>query len=116
MKTSLGALGAILVAGAIYAHPALAQYAPRGSYLDSCRHVFMEGDRLVADCRRADGRWDRTALDIDRCVGDIGNRNDHLTRNRDNRDNREGYGSSDRRGWGDGYGSSRPDEWRWEHR
>ena len=113
MKTSLGALGAILVAGAIYAHPALAQYAPRGSYLDSCRHVFMEGDRLMADCRRMDGRWDRTALDIDRCVGDIGNRNGHLTCNRGNR---EGYGSSDWRDSRDGYGSSRPDEWRWEHR
>jgi len=39
----------------------------------------MEGDTLVARCRRADGRADRTSLaEIHRCTGDIGNINGNL--------------------------------------
>ena len=101
MKATLGALAAVLLAGAVCVQPAHAQRAPQGSYLNSCRHVGMEGDRLVADCRRVDGGWERTVLDIDRCVGDIGNQNGHLTCNRGHR---EGYGSSGSRAWREGYG------------
>src|SRR5260370_9374603 len=36
----------------------------------------MQGDSLVAPCRRADGREERSALaGVRRCVGDIGNNN-----------------------------------------
>jgi hypothetical protein len=35
--------------------PAQAQGVPGGSYLQSCTNVRMFGDRLVAECRRADG-------------------------------------------------------------
>ena|SRR5215469_18800804 len=101
MKVTLGALTAFLLAGAVYIQPAQAQPGPQGSYLNSCRHVGMEGDRLIADCRRMDGNWERTVLDIDRCVGDIGNVNGHLTCNRGGRG-----------GWHEGYGSSRSDDWR----
>jgi len=39
----------------------------------------MEGDTLAANCRRADGGQERTALnDVRRCVGDIGNNNGNL--------------------------------------
>jgi CVNH domain len=91
MKATLGAFTALLLAGAVYIQPAHAQSAPQGSYLDSCRHIGMEGDRLFADCRRVDGGWQRTVLDVDRCVGDIGNQDGRLTCNRGPR---EGYGSS----------------------
>jgi hypothetical protein len=91
MKATLGAFTALLLAGAVYIQPAHAQSAPQGSYLDSCRHIGMEGDRLFADCRRMDGGWQRTVLDVDRCVGDIGNQDGRLTCNRGAR---EGYGSS----------------------
>jgi hypothetical protein len=78
MKTTLGAFAAVLLAGAMCTQPAHAQSVPQGSYLDSCTHVGMDRDRLIADCRRADGGWHRTVLDINRCVGDIGNLNGQL--------------------------------------
>jgi CVNH domain len=90
MKAMLGAFTAVLLARAIYAQPAHAQPIPQGSYINSCRHVGMEGNRLLADCRRMDGGWQRTVLDVDRCVGDISNYNGRLICNRAPR---EGYGS-----------------------
>jgi hypothetical protein len=98
------------------AGPVHAQGAPSGSYLRTCTHVAVHGDRLIADCRRMDGGWARTALgDIDRCAGDIGNMDGQLACNR--ADHREGwsrdrdYGQSrgygyDRYNAGPGYGSS----------
>ncbi len=91
MKATLGALAAVLLAGAVCVQPAHAQRAPQGSYLNSCSHIGMDGDRLFANCRRIDGSWERTALDVDRCVGDISNQNGRLMCNRGHR---EGYGSS----------------------
>jgi hypothetical protein len=96
--------------------PAQAQRVPPGSYLRSCTHVAVYADRLLADCRRADGSWRRAALrDVDRCAGDIGNMNGQLVCNRGERN----YGSrarnrdyerwnGDRRNYdpGPGYGSS----------
>jgi len=59
--------------------PAHAQALPGGSYLQSCSNIGAFGDRLVADCRRMDGSWDRTALrEVGRCVGDIANMNGRL--------------------------------------
>ena len=102
MKSMLGALTAFLLAGAICTQPAHAQRVPQGSYLNSCRQVGMEGDRLFADCRRMDGSWERTALYVGRCVSDISNSNGQLTCDRAAR---EGYGSSGSRAWREGYGS-----------
>jgi CVNH domain len=113
MRKTLGAFTALLLVGGISAEPAHAQAAPQGSYLNSCTHVGIEGDRLFADCRRTDGAWQRTVLDIDRCAGDIANLNGRLSCNRDAR---EGYGSSARGDWREGYGSSRREEWRGEQR
>ena len=106
MKTVLGALSAVLLAAPVCSQPAQAQPAPQGSYLESCRHIAMRGDTLFANCRRIDGSWQRTAVDVDRCRGDIANINGHL---------RCGGGSggySDRR---EGYGSSQPEDWRADH-
>ena len=113
MKTALGAFAAMLLAGTMGTQPAHAQSLPQGSYLDSCTHVGMDRDRLVADCRRADGGWHRTVLDVNRCVGDIGNLNGQLTCNRGPGG---GYGASRQENWREGYGSSGRDEWRDEQR
>jgi hypothetical protein len=80
MKTASGALAAVLLLAGIGSMPsALAQGVPRGSYTRSCNNVAVQGDTLVANCRRADGREDRSALaGFHRCVGDIGNNNGAL--------------------------------------
>jgi hypothetical protein len=87
----------------VAAAPLHAQGFPEGSYLQSCTHIAVNGDRLLADCRRADGSWARTALrDVDRCVGDIGNMDGQLACNRAGRN----YGSSGDRDYGPGWGGS----------
>jgi hypothetical protein len=116
------ALGGAAMLLSLATAPVHAQGLPQGSYLRSCTHVAIYGDRLLADCRLTDGSWGRTALrDVDRCVGDIGNMNGQLACNRGNhgygwrdRDYRQspGYGYST----GPGYGSSRggwPPERHW---
>jgi hypothetical protein len=56
---------------------------PQGSYLRSCTDIRLEGRTLVAVCRRADGREQRSALnEVERCVGDIRNDNGALQCNR----------------------------------
>jgi len=113
MKIALGAFAAVLLAGTMCTQPAQAQSVPQGSYLDSCTRVGMDGDRLIADCRRADGGWHRTVLDVNRCVGDIGNINGQLSCNRGPGG---GYGANRQENWREGYGSSGRDEWRDEQR
>jgi CVNH domain len=109
-------VGAALVLS-FTAAPLHAQGAPPGSYLRTCTDVAVHGDRLIADCRRTDGSWGRTALrDVDRCLGDIGNMDGQLACNRSDRshswsqyrDYRQspGYGSGYDRYDGPGYGSS----------
>jgi len=69
--------------------PASAQGLPNGSYMQTCRNVAVHGDRLLADCRRTDGSWARTALQkVDRCAGDIGNMNGQLACNHTGGSNR----------------------------
>jgi hypothetical protein len=97
-----------------------AQPAPQGSYLNGCKNVGMDRDKLIADCPGANGRWQRTVLDIDRCVGDIANLDGRLSCTRGPRasygssqgpDWGEGYGSSQGPDWGEGYGSSQGPDW-----
>jgi hypothetical protein len=100
-----GACAAIAGAALVFslgATPAQAQQG--GSYLRTCTHVRGSGDRIIADCRRVDGGWNRTVLrDANACTGDISNQNGQLTcdrgsygyRGRYEQDYR--YGSS---GWG----------------
>ena len=79
MKT-IGALAGLLLAAVCWPQLASAQNVPPGSYLRSCGEVYVRGDTLVATCRRADGNAERTSLPaVQRCVGDIGNRNGRLT-------------------------------------
>ncbi len=63
----------------LWTHGAEAQRTPQGSYLRSCSNPSVQGDTLVANCRRSDGREQRTSLSgVSRCVGDIGNNNGNL--------------------------------------
>jgi hypothetical protein len=87
-----GGLGAAIAGAAmLLSLGATSAHAQSGSYLASCNNVQTFGDRLIADCRRMDGSWGRTALhDLGSCVGDIGNMNGQLTCNRGG----SAYGSS----------------------
>jgi hypothetical protein len=99
MKIVMGALAALLLAGIGWSASAEAQGVPQGSYLRSCEGAHIEGDTLVARCRRVDGGEMRTALPgINRCVGDIGNNNGQLQCS---------YGGPGR-GPGPGYGGPGP--------
>ena len=74
---------------------------PLGSYLESCTDARMWEGQLVADCRRSDGRWGKSALnDVDLCVDGIVNANGRLTC-------KYAQGSYGSESW-PGYGSSRP--------
>src|SRR6266850_5224729 len=56
-----------------------AQAPPPGSYTQTCWDIRMQGTTLTAVCRRAGGRGEQpTALNVARCVGDIGNNNGQL--------------------------------------
>jgi hypothetical protein len=82
MKTIQALPAGLLLAGFCWLQPALAQGVPPGSYLRSCGEVYLQGDTLVATCRRADGGPRSTSLPgVRGCVGDIGNRNGRLTCN-----------------------------------
>lgn len=72
-------LSALALAG--LSASAFAQAPPPGSFQESCREFGMQGSTLSALCRSADGREQWTALNVSRCVGDIGNDNGNLVCN-----------------------------------
>ena len=73
---------ALVITVVCLAQPAAAQSVPPGSYLRSCGEAYLQGDTLIATCRRVDGYAQQTSLPAVRsCVGDIGNANGHLTCN-----------------------------------
>jgi hypothetical protein len=53
---------------------------PSGSYTESCRDMRVDHDRhrLEAECRRRDGRWRETHLDLRECDRGIVNRDGWL--------------------------------------
>ena len=76
MKIAATVIAAVLLAGTGWSPGAHAQGVPNGSYLRSCSNTAMQGDALVATCRRADGREQTSRLaGVRNCVGDIGNNN-----------------------------------------
>jgi hypothetical protein len=46
---------------------------PAGSYRESCRDFSVEKNRLGARCRRKNGSWQDTAIDLSRCKASIRN-------------------------------------------
>ena len=76
MKIATAAFAAIVLAGLGWGPPAHAQGVPNGSYLRSCSNTAIEGDALVATCRREGGREQTSRLaGVRNCVGDVGNNN-----------------------------------------
>jgi CVNH domain len=53
---------------------------PPGSYTESCRDMRVDHDRreLEAECRRLDGGWRQTSVDLRACDRGIVNNNGHL--------------------------------------
>lgn len=53
---------------------------PPGSYTESCREMRVDHDRreLEAECRRLDGRWRHTTLDLRQCDRGIVNNGGRL--------------------------------------
>jgi CVNH domain len=112
-------VGASLAAAALAA-PAGAQYAPSGSYQQSCTNIRVRGNQLIANCTAANGSRVRSTIDINSCRGgDIANSNGQLVcnggssygngngrrRHRQHRDN--GYGNGGyNNGNGNGYGNN----------
>jgi hypothetical protein len=41
--------------------------APRGSYYGSCHGVFLRGDTMTASCRRGDGTYVESRIDLNGC-------------------------------------------------
>jgi hypothetical protein len=75
MRIATAALAGAALAGLLWAASAQAQRVPPGSYLQSCGDAHIEGDALVATCRMRGGGAQRSSLPgVNRCVGDIGNR------------------------------------------
>jgi hypothetical protein len=89
--TSAAVLGALAVSIPAQSQGYRQGYGqPRGSYQESCRDVQVSGDRLEAQCRRTDGSWQRSVLNLGNCNGDVANLNGQL------RCGGGGYGSSTR--------------------
>jgi hypothetical protein len=80
------------------AAPAHAQGMPGGSYARTCTNVQSYGGQVTADCRRMDGSWDRSTVDVQRCAGGIANTDGRLTCNSG------GSGYQPRGGYQNGYG------------
>jgi hypothetical protein len=52
---------------------------PPGNYVQTCRNIQTNGNRLDAECQTRDGNWRHTTLNnLDRCTGDVANDNGHL--------------------------------------
>ncbi len=57
---------------------------PRGSYVQTCRNIYVRGDTLRASCQSNDGHWRWSQLnDWDDCRGGIVNDNGHLVCRKD---------------------------------
>ena len=51
---------------------------PPGDYVQTCRNMRMDGNRLEGECRERDGDWRRTSLDVGQCGSPIANDNGRL--------------------------------------
>lgn len=74
-RTSPIAVVMALVLGVLT--PAMAQYAPGGSYQQSCTHVRVRGNMLSARCSAPSGQRIHSSVPLP-CRGDISNSNGYL--------------------------------------
>lgn len=57
---------------------------PRGTYVQTCRNIYVRGDKLRANCQTGDGGWNWSQLDDwDDCRGGIVNDRGHLVCRKD---------------------------------
>jgi hypothetical protein len=52
---------------------------PPGSYQDTCRDFAIDGRHLTGQCRRRNGEWRESHLDLARCHAPIWNDDGRLT-------------------------------------
>ncbi len=71
MRMILAAVAACLaISGVVQA----ADAPPPGSYQENCRNARVEGDKLLAECQDATGKWKKTWLQgYKYCAGEIAN-------------------------------------------
>ncbi len=55
--------------------------APKGSYKETCRGYYVEGNWLYAQCKKRDGSWRNSNINYKNCKGDIWNDNGNLSCN-----------------------------------
>ena len=102
-------VGASLAAASIA--PAAAQWAPSGSYQQSCTNIRVQGGELIARCTNPQGQRVRSMIALGSCRGgDIANSNGQLVCNGGNgygrrRGNGYGYGNGNGNGYGNGNGT-----------
>ncbi|HEY6306698.1 MAG TPA: CVNH domain-containing protein [Candidatus Angelobacter sp.] len=51
---------------------------PYGSYRQTCQNMRVDGNKLFAYCRKADGGWRNTSIDYRSCGGEIINDDGYL--------------------------------------
>jgi len=51
---------------------------PKGSYKETCRDYYVEGNKLKAQCKTRKGNWRNTSISYKNCKGDIWNDNGEL--------------------------------------
>ncbi len=54
-------------------------WAPSGSYQETCRNINTRDGELWARCQMQDGEWRESSLDYRNCYQDISNQNGRLT-------------------------------------
>jgi len=52
---------------------------PKGSYRDSCKNSYVEGNRLYSNCKKNNGGWNKSSINYKNCNKDIKNDNGKLT-------------------------------------
>lgn len=50
---------------------AMTSMAFAGDFSQTCTNISMHGSKLVANCRRMDQRYKKTAINLDRFIGNI---------------------------------------------
>jgi hypothetical protein len=58
-------------------NPVMAQYAPGGSYMQSCRNIHNHGNSISAQCATTNGQYVHSRIPLP-CYGDIANNNGYL--------------------------------------
>jgi len=51
---------------------------PKGSYRDTCKNSYVEGNWLYSNCKKNSGSWNKTSMNYKNCNKDIKNDNGNL--------------------------------------